>query len=46
MKPSQALLSIKAVLKGSNTPFLLGEQVLEKVQLFEHMSMTLLKIER
>ena len=24
MKPSQALLSIKAVLKGSNTPFLLG----------------------
>ena len=24
MKPSEALLSIKAVLKGSNTPFLLG----------------------
>ena len=23
-KPSQALLSIKAVLKGSNTPYLLG----------------------
>lgn len=33
MKPSQALLMMKSVLKGSNTPFLLGELVLEKVQL-------------